>query len=102
MRNGSLVTALGPSTTPLTRRGSPGPAPARIGMGSRQNVTHAVNNRDRVIGSASGARGPQVKCQASYSSLSEELREKRQLIQRQIESTASWTSFRHISARKIL
>src|SRR5438477_580652 len=63
MTNGSLVSVAGHSTTPLTRRGSPGPAAAASGSPSRNNVVHAARSRDGFIGSSFAARLPQSECQ---------------------------------------
>src|SRR6185369_11656375 len=48
--NGVLVATTGHSSTPLTRRGSPGSAPTVNGIPSTSSVAHTANTRDEVIG----------------------------------------------------
>src|SRR4030095_1357310 len=54
--NGVLVATTGHSSTPLTRRGSPGSAPAVNGIPSTSSVAHTANTRDEVIGRTSAQR----------------------------------------------
>src|SRR5215831_9819325 len=61
--NGVLVATTGHSRTPLTRRGSPGSAPAVNGVPSTSSVAHTANTRDGVIGRTSAQRSrEQARC----------------------------------------
>src|SRR5262245_39317958 len=67
--NGVLVATTGHSSTPLTRRGSPGSAPAVNGVPSTSSVVpstssvgHTANTRDGVIGRNLRAAESQARC----------------------------------------